>query len=97
MRARLVESKRAKQGLDKAPGQVWRAYEVWARLIEEHGTKILREFKAYHDEKLSGQWKGHRSSRLNRKWRVIYSEIKVGQTEVVTVKHVSAHDYRRRE
>jgi hypothetical protein len=30
--------------------------------------------KGFHDEALSGQWAGHRSSRLGIQWRVIYRE-----------------------
>jgi len=79
-----------------APGEIVRAYEIWARLIEEHGSRILFEFKGYHDEKLNGKWAGYRSSRLNRKWRVIYRSTKGKQFEIVNVERVTAHDYRRR-
>lgn len=29
-----------------------KAYEIWARLVEEHGHLILRQFAGYHDEAL---------------------------------------------
>lgn len=96
MKACIVESRQAQKGLGNAPGEIVRAYEIWARLVEEHGSEILREFKGYHDEKLSGEWAGYRSSRLNRKWRVIYRSDKSGQIEAVTVDRVTPHDYRRK-
>ncbi|TAN04900.1 MAG: type II toxin-antitoxin system mRNA interferase toxin, RelE/StbE family [Rhodanobacteraceae bacterium] len=33
----------------------------------------MRLIRGFRDEALSGDWKGHRSSRLNEQWRVIYS------------------------
>lgn len=95
MKARILESKRAQKGLAKAPSEIVRAYEIWARLVEDHGSGILWEFKGYHNEKLSGVWEGHLSCRLNRKWRVIYSVDKQGHIEIVTVERVTPHDYRR--
>lgn len=72
MKAEISESKKSQKDLDKAPVEIVKSYEVWARLVEEHGLAILREFKGYHDEKLRGEWAGYRSSRLNKSWRVIY-------------------------
>ncbi|MCP4992627.1 MAG: type II toxin-antitoxin system mRNA interferase toxin, RelE/StbE family, partial [Gammaproteobacteria bacterium] len=46
----------------------------------------------FNDESLSGEWKGHRSSRLNTQYRVIYQ---VDQDRVlVKVMRVTPHDYR---
>lgn len=95
MESRIVESKQAEKGLAKAPVEIRKSYEVWARLVEEHGTNILREFKGYHDEKLHGEWEGFRSSRLNRQWRVIYKTRRDGTLEIVTVERITPHDYRR--
>ena len=94
MKAAIVESKSAKKGLAKAPKEILASYEIWARLIEEHGVSILREFKVYHDEKLSGQWSKFRSSRLNLKWRVIYQVDLRGKVEVINVSRITPHDYR---
>jgi addiction module RelE/StbE family toxin len=48
----------------------------------------------FNDEPLGGEWNGHRSSRLNEQYRVIYS---VERNEVrVEVVSVTAHDYRRK-
>lgn len=91
----VLESKQAQKDLDKAPKEILRSYEIWARLIEEHGIGALRAFKGYRDEALKGEWQGHRSSRLNLKWRVIYSINRNGQIEIVNVMRITPHDYRR--
>jgi len=96
VKAAIFESKKARKDLGRAPRDVVRQYEIWARLVEEHGLVILKDFKGYHDEKLSGEWMGHRSSRLNRKWRVIYQVDRTGKLEVVEVTRVTPHDYRRK-
>ncbi|NJL24419.1 MAG: type II toxin-antitoxin system mRNA interferase toxin, RelE/StbE family [Calothrix sp. SM1_5_4] len=92
----ITESRQANKDLDKAPTQIIRAYEIWARLVEEHGVAILRDFKGYHDEALKGEWQGYRSSRLNLKWRVIYRVTTSGEIHVVNVERVTPHDYRRK-
>ena len=94
--AKISESKKAKKELDRAPKEILRAYEIWARLIEEHGTPVLRKFLGYHDEMLKGEWQGFRSSRLNLKWRVIYQVSHSGEIEIVSVDRVTAHDYKRK-
>lgn len=96
MKAKIKESKRAEKELDKAPKEIKISYEVWARLIEEHGVWILRDFKGYHDESLKGAWHGYRSSRLNKQWRVIYSLDSNEDIQVVEVERVTPHDYRRK-
>jgi addiction module RelE/StbE family toxin len=47
----------------------------------------------FHDEALSGEWKGHRSSRLGAQYRVIY---RVQSDDLMfQVISITAHDYRR--
>lgn len=93
---KINESKQALKDLDKAPKEILRSYETWARMIENHGTKVLRKFPGYHDEMLRGELQGYRSSRLNLKWRVIYQVNRSGEVEIVSVARVTAHDYRRK-
>lgn len=61
--------------------QVVKKYELWKNIVFRHGPDKLREFPGFHDEKLKGEFKGQRSSRLNIQYRVIYSIEK----EVVSV------------
>ena len=65
----------------KLPLQVVKKYELWKNIVFRHGPDKLREFPGFHDEKLKGEFKGQRSSRLNLQYRVIYSIEK----EVVSV------------
>lgn len=90
----LVESDAAKKDLRRLPDEVLVSYEIWSRLIEEHGLNILRQFKGYHDEKLKGKNKDFRSSRLNKKWRVIYQAINSGSLKVVKVCRITPHEYK---
>ena len=94
---RITESKKAKKELSKVPLQIIRAYEIWAGLVEVHGSKILRSFPGYHDESLRGEWKGFRSSRLSKQYRFIYASNKSNEIEIVSVERVTAHDYRRKK
>ncbi len=57
------------------------------------GPAGLRLIKGFHDERLNGEWQGHRSSRLNAQYRVIYKV--EDQRALVIVMDVTAHDYRR--
>lgn len=57
------------------------------------GQPGLRLIKGFHDETLSGQWTGHRSSRLGIRWRVIY-RVEAAENRVLVVA-VTAHDCRR--
>lgn len=36
----ISESKQALKDLDKAPKEILRSYEVWARMIENHGSAM---------------------------------------------------------
>ena len=65
----------------KLPLQVVKKYELWKNIVFRHGPDKLREFPGFHDEKLKGEFKEQRSSRLNIQYRVIYSIEK----EVVSV------------
>jgi Txe/YoeB family toxin of Txe-Axe toxin-antitoxin module len=50
--------------------------------------------RVFNDESLGGEWLGHRSSRLNEQYRVIY-RVERGEIRVQVVT-VTAHDYRRK-
>jgi addiction module RelE/StbE family toxin len=89
----ILETREAAKALAKAPSEIVTKYAYWLALVEQSGPSALRAIGGMHDEALSGEWAGFRSSRLNRQWRVIYQ---VEATEVtVTVVRVTPHDYRR--
>lgn len=76
-----------------APAEILMRYEKWKDIVTISGPVGLRAIKGFHDEALSGEWKGHRSSRLGLKWRVIYRI--AADVLLVQVVDVTAHDYRK--
>ncbi len=68
----VLETKAASKALDRATREVRKNYDAWLQIVRLHGPAGLRAIKGFHDEALGGEWKGYRSSRLNRKWRVLY-------------------------
>lgn len=90
----ILEHKRVDKALASAPLEVQQRYEKWKDIVRISGPQGLKVIKGFHDEALSGNWKGFRSSRLNLQYRVIYQ---VHKAEVlVQVERVSPHDYRRK-
>ena len=79
--------------LDAAPKDILKRYEKWLDIVTISGPPGLRAIKGFHDEALSGEWKGHRSSRLSIQYRVIYRVVAANQ--LFQVVSVTAHDYRR--
>jgi len=61
-----------KQLSGSVPIEVLKRYEKWKDIARLSGPQGLRVIKGLHDEALSGEWQGHRSSRLGLQWRVIY-------------------------
>lgn len=89
----VFEHRRVDRQLSKAPRDVLVRYEKWKDIVMMSGPIGLRLIKGFHDESLSGQWLGHRSSRLGIQWRVIY-QVEVTEVRIMVVT-VTAHDYRR--
>jgi len=89
----IYEHRRASKSLDRLPLELLKRYEKWKDIVRISGPAGLRLIKEFHDERLQGEWDGHRSSRLNPQYRVIY---KVEEQRVlVVIMDVTAHDYRR--
>ena len=82
-----------KQLSGDVPVEVLKRYEKWKDIARLSGPPGLRAIKGFHDEALSGEWKGHRSSGLGLQWRVIYQV--VADMLLIQVVQVTAHDYRR--
>ncbi|MGH8752005.1 MAG: hypothetical protein ACREUV_09920 [Burkholderiales bacterium] len=72
---------------------VLKRYEKWKDIAMLSGPPGLRLIKGFHDESLSGEWKGHRSSRLGIQYRVIYRL--APEQQLFQVISITAHDYRR--
>jgi addiction module RelE/StbE family toxin len=89
----IFEHRNAVKQLESLPTDVLKRYEKWKDIVSISGPDGLRQIKGFRDEALRGEWKGHRSSRLNIQYRVIYKIQK--ELVLVLVVNVSPHDYRR--
>jgi addiction module RelE/StbE family toxin len=89
----VYEHKRVGRQLKRLPTDVLKRYEKWKDIVTLSGPQGLRLIKGFYDEALFGKWKGHRSSRLSRQFRVFY-QVDSDQILVKVVK-ITAHDYRR--
>lgn len=90
----VFEHRRTARQLENLPIEILKRYEKWKDIVSVSGPAGLRMIRGFNDEALSGDWKGHRCSRLNEQYRVIY---RIERNEVrVEVVSVTAHDYRRR-
>lgn len=89
----LLEHRRLDRQLSKAPREVLKRYEKWKDIARLSGPPGLRLIGGLHDEALSGEWKGFRSSRLGEQWRVIYRTVPADAT--FCIESVTPHDYRR--
>lgn len=90
----IEEHRRVDKQLSAAvPIEILKRYEKWKDIVRLSGPQGLRAIKGFHDEALTGEWKGCRSSRLGLQWRVIYQV--VAARVLIQVIEVTAHDYRR--
>ena len=90
----IYEHRKAVKQLASLPTDVLKRYEKWKDIILISGPDGLKQIKGFRDEALRGEWKGHRSSRLNIQYRVIYKIEK--DLVLVQVVNVTPHDYRRK-
>lgn len=90
---RIEEHRRVDKQVRGIPKDILKRYEKWKDIVNLSGPPGLRLIKGFHDEALSGEWRGHRSSRLGAQWRVIYHV--VASQVLVQVVSITAHDYRR--
>ena len=88
---RVVEATGVGRQLKRAPKNVQEKYEFWRNVAELDGPMGLRRLPGFRDHALKGEWKGARSSYLNKKWRVLY--VVEGDRFEVLVLEVNPHDY----
>lgn len=89
----IYEHRRVARTLSRLPREVLERYEKWKDIVRISGPEGLRRIRGFNDEALSGDWRGHRASRLNLQYRLIY---KIDRENVyVQVEKVTPHDYRR--
>ena len=87
----IKEHRDIEKACKKLPPVVVKKYELWKDIVFRHGPDKLRGFPGFHDEKLKGEHKGQRSSRLSLQYRVIYTV----ERDIVTVfvLEISPHSY----
>ena len=90
----VYEHRRIVRRVQRLPVEILKRYEKWKDIVAISGPHGLRLIKGLNDESLSGEWKGHRSSRLGQQFRVLY-RIEKDQIRVEVV-DVTAHDYHRK-
>ena len=90
----VYEHRKVEKQLKSLPTDVLKRYEKWKDVVFISGTAGLKLIKGFRDEALRGEWKGHRSSRLNAQYRVIYTV--ENDRVLVQVMSVTPHDYRRK-
>ena len=90
----IYEHRRVNRQLDGIPEDLLKRYEKWKDIVSLSGPLGLRQIRGFRDEALRGEWRGHRSSRLNQQYRVVYRIER--QQILVEVVAVTAHDYLRR-
>jgi addiction module RelE/StbE family toxin len=90
---KIYEHRRVDKQCATMPQEILKRYEKWKDIVAISGPLGLRQIAGFHDEALSGGWKGHRSSRLGAQYRVIYRVL--SDDLIFQVVSVTAHDYRR--
>lgn len=90
----IYEHRKAIKQLASLPIDVLKRYEKWKDIILISGPDGLKQIRGFRDEALRGEWKGHRSARLNIQYRVIYKIEK--DLVLVKVVNVTPHDYPRK-
>lgn len=80
--------------LHRTPKDVLQRYEKWKDIVVASGPEGLKQIKGFRDKPLQGKWKGHRASRLNKQYRVIYRI--EADVLFVLVMEVTPHDFRRK-
>lgn len=88
----ILEHRRVGRRLQRMPVEILKRYDKWKDIVAISGPAGLRRIKGFNDEALLGVWRGHRSSRLGRQYRVIYRVVR--REVLVEVIDVTAHDYR---
>ena len=91
---KIYEHRRVVKQLGALPVEILKIYEKWKDIVNISGPAGLRIITGFHDEALRGEWKGHRSSRLGVKHRIIYKIVK--KEIFIQVVNITPHDYRRK-
>jgi len=89
----IEEHRRVDKEVATIPKDILKRYEKWKDIATISGPPGLHLIRGFHDEALSGEWRGYRSSRLGLQWRVIYRII--AEKMLFQVASITAHNYRK--
>ena len=89
----IYEHNKVQKQLKDLPVDILSRYEKWKDIASLSGPFGLLAIKGFRDEALSGEWKGHRSSRLGLAWRIIYRV--AADALLIQIIQITPHDYRR--
>jgi toxin HigB-1 len=88
----VYETTNITKSLKKIPRHIQIKYKAWVEIVKMGGSDNLRHYPGFRDEKLKGELRECRSSRLNIQYRVIYEEKK--HIREIIVMNVTPHDYK---
>lgn len=91
IKTKVLVTRFAQKQIEKLPLYIIEALRYWTETVQLIGLRETRKLPGYHDEPLLGRRSKQRSVRLNRSYRLIYTEIQSG-VEVLIIE-VSKHDY----
>jgi addiction module RelE/StbE family toxin len=92
---RIDEHRRVDKQLSALRQEVLKPYEKWKDIAMLSAPPGLRLIKGFQDEALSGERKGHRSSRLGVQYRIIYRTMH--EEQLFQVVSITAHNHRKPE
>jgi proteic killer suppression protein len=83
----------ANKQLKRMPVYIQEAVNTWIESLIRIGISETRKSSGYHDEPFKGNRYGQRSIRLNRSYRVIYTETPEGNILLIVIMEVNKHEY----
>jgi addiction module RelE/StbE family toxin len=90
----IYEHRNVPKQVRSLPIDILKRYEKWKDIVSISGPQGLRLIKGFHDESLRGEWKGLRSSRLGKQFRVLY---KIEKDRIlIQVVSITAPNYRKK-
>jgi addiction module RelE/StbE family toxin len=88
---KVFEEKSVTKSLKKTPKEILLKYKAWIEIVKNGGSNNLKNYPGFKDEKLKGNLRHCRSSRLNIKYRVVYTED--DKIKEIVVLAVTPHKY----
>lgn len=88
---KVFEEKQVTKSIKKIPQEILFKYKAWIEIVKNGGSNNLKNYPGFKDEKLKGNLRHCRSSRLNIKYRVVYAEN--SEIKEIIVLAVTPHKY----